>query len=47
MSIKLIKCPKDPEIKYYREVCEEIFRKGRLRYWCKECNLFKNTDEKK
>ena len=40
-----IKCPKDPKMQYYREVCKEIFRKGNMRNWCKACEVFK--DQKK
>ena len=40
MGKSLIKCPKDPKIQYYREVCTEIFRKGNLRKWCKQCEVF-------
>jgi len=42
---RFIKCPKDPKKQYRREVCEEIFRKGDLRAWCKTCEVFQ--DEKK
>ena len=45
MGESLIKCPKDPKIQYYREVCTEIFRKGNLRKWCKHCEVF--HDQKK
>lgn len=45
MGKSLIKCPKDPKIQYYREVCTEIFRKGNLRKWCKHCEVF--HDQKK
>jgi hypothetical protein len=45
MSKSLIKCPKDPKMKYYREACEEIFRKGDIRNWCKSCEFFQ--DQKK
>ncbi len=30
MGKSFVKCPKDPKIQYYREVCTEIFRKGSL-----------------
>ena len=36
-----IKCPKDPKMQYYREVCKEIFRKGNMRNWCKACEVLK------
>ena len=40
MGKSFIKCPKDPEMQYYREVCKEIFRKGNTRNWCKQCEVF-------
>ena len=40
MGKSFIKCPKDPEIQYYREVCKEVFRKGNTRNWCKQCEVF-------
>ncbi len=45
MGKSFIKCPKDPKMQYYREVCKEIFRKGNMRNWCKACEVFK--DQKK
>jgi hypothetical protein len=45
MAELYVKCPKDPEIRYQREVCEKIFRKGNHRLWCKTCAVFQ--DEKK
>jgi hypothetical protein len=42
MSQNYNTCPKDPEIMYFREVCENIFRKGSLRSWCKTCELFQD-----
>jgi hypothetical protein len=41
----LVRCPREPKNRYYREVCEEIFRKGGIRTWCKTCEIFE--DEKK
>ena len=49
MGKLLIKCPRDPRNHYLREVCEEIFRKNDLRYWCKACEAFqekKKTSDK-
>jgi len=40
MGESFIKCPKDPEMQYYREVCKEVFRKGNMRNWCKQCEVF-------
>ena len=45
MGKTFIKCPKDPKMQYYREVCTEIFRKGGMRNWCKNCEVFQ--DQKK
>lgn len=45
MGKSVIKCPKDPQMQYYREVCEKIFRKGNIRNWCKHCEIFQ--DKKK
>ena len=40
MEKELVRCPKDPEIHYYKESCEKIFRKNKIRVWCKDCKLF-------
>jgi len=40
MGESFIKCPKDPEMQYYRKVCKEVFRKGNMRNWCKQCEIF-------
>lgn len=45
MGKTLITCPKDSKIQYYREVCAETFRKGNMRNWCKNCEVFQ--DQKK
>ena len=45
MGKSFIKCPKDPEIQYYREVCKEVFRKGNTRNWCKQCEVFQEQKE--
>ena len=45
MKKAVIKCPKDPKMQYYLEVCTEIFRKGNMRKWCKTCEVFQ--DQKK
>jgi len=49
MGKTFITCPKDPKTQYYREVCIEIFRKGNMRNWCKNCEVFqeqkKTTEE--
>lgn len=40
MSEKLIQCPKDPRMKYLKDVCENVFRKDEFRSWCKKCQNF-------
>ena len=45
MGKHFIKCPKDPQKQYLKEVCEEIFRKNDLRYWCKSCEIFQDKKE--
>ncbi len=45
MNKSFVKCPKDPKMKYFREVCEKVFRKGDIRNWCKTCEVFQ--DQKK
>ena len=42
MSKQFVTCPRDPKNKYLKKVCEEIFRKNDLRYWCKSCELFQD-----
>jgi hypothetical protein len=37
---RLIRCPREPENRYYREVCEEVFRKTGFRTWCQTCEVF-------
>ncbi len=44
MSEELVTCPKDPELHYFRKFCEELFRKGNIRSWCKSCTKFQ-TDK--
>ena len=45
MDKTFIKCPEDPKMQYYREVCTEIFRKGDMRNWCKTCEVFQNQEK--
>ncbi|MBW2575189.1 MAG: hypothetical protein JRC56_06765 [Deltaproteobacteria bacterium] len=45
MDKTFIKCPEDPKMQYYREVCTEIFRKGDMRNWCKNCEVFQNQEK--
>ncbi len=40
MSEELIQCPHDPGNYYFRSVCDDIFRRGGLRRWCRECPHF-------
>ena len=40
MQKDMVKCPKDSEVMYSREVCETVFRKGDIRIWCKSCEVF-------
>jgi hypothetical protein len=42
MKKAIIRCPKDPKMQYYREVCQDIFRKGDIRNWCKNCEVFQD-----
>lgn len=46
MEKELVRCPKDPDIKYYREACETIFRKNNIRVWCKDCKIFLPKENK-
>lgn len=41
---ELISCPKDQNKHYFRSSCEDIFRKGNIRYWCKDCIIFKSEN---
>ena len=45
MTKDMVQCPKDSKIMYQRDVCENIFRKGNMRCWCKTCELFKDEDQ--
>jgi len=45
MVQSFVKCPKDPEMQYDRDVCQEIFRKGDIRNWCKQCEVFQDQKE--
>lgn len=45
MIEKTIHCPKDPDLHYYREICQEIFRKSDMRHWCKQCERFLNEKQ--
>ena len=44
MQAKMIKCPKDAQVMYSREVCENVFRKGNIRTWCKTCEIFQDKE---
>ena len=45
MAEQFIRCPKDSQIEYRREVCENIFRKNDFRIWCRECQNFQPVRE--
>lgn len=45
MAEQFIRCPKDPQIEYRREVCENIFRKDNFRTWCRECQNFQAMEK--
>ena len=45
MTEDMVTCPKDTKIMYQRDVCENIFRKGDLRCWCKHCEVFRDQDQ--
>jgi hypothetical protein len=40
MNKDLIQCPKDPNLQYQRQICQDLFRKHHLRNWCMTCPLF-------
>lgn len=44
MADEYICCPKDPNVKYLKEVCENIFRKEPYRSWCKTCQNFQEGE---
>jgi hypothetical protein len=44
MAEQLVQCPKDPRMEYRREVCENIFRKGKYRSWCQDCEKFRSVE---
>jgi hypothetical protein len=35
MTKDMVQCPKDSKIMYQRDVCENVFRKGNIRCWCR------------
>ena len=45
MAEEIIICPKDTEKQYFRSVCEDVFRKGNIRHWCKDCEAFRSTEK--
>jgi hypothetical protein len=46
MAEELVKCPKESDIMYQREICENIFRKSDIRCWCKTCEIFSEEEER-
>ena len=45
MTKDMVQCPKDSKIMYQRDVCENVFRKGNIRCWCKTCELFRDEEQ--
>ena len=45
MAGKMIECPRDTQTKYNRDECENVFRKGDIRVWCKTCEAFGGKGE--
>jgi hypothetical protein len=44
MTKDMVQCPKDSKIMYQRDVCENVFRKGNIRCWCKTCEVFQDEE---
>jgi hypothetical protein len=44
MADEYIRCLKDPSLRYLKEVCETVFRKGAYRSWCKTCQIFQQGE---
>ena len=44
MKKEKVRCPRDPEIHYYKEACVTIFRKNNIRVWCKDCKVFQHKE---
>lgn len=40
MQQEMVECPRDAKVMYSRDVCENVFRKGDIRVWCKTCEVF-------
>ena len=45
MNEDMVKCPKESDILYQREICETIFRKSDIRCWCKTCEVFSKEEK--
>jgi hypothetical protein len=45
LNNQLIKCPRDPRLEYYRDICQNVFRKGKARFWCKQCEMIKDESK--
>ena len=46
MAEQFIECPKDPSMKYLKNVCENIFRRNGFRIWCQKCRHFESSGAK-
>ena len=44
MSKEFMRCPKDPQMMYYKKICENVFRKDDFRGWCKKCENFMGNE---
>jgi hypothetical protein len=44
MADEYIRCPKDPNVNYLREICETVFRKEAYRSWCKTCQNLQEAE---
>ena len=47
MREEMVRCPKESDIMYQREICENIFRKSDIRCWCKSCEIFRDEEQQK
>jgi hypothetical protein len=45
LNDQFIKCPRDPRLEYYRDICKNVFRKGKARCWCKQCEMIKDESK--
>jgi len=40
----MIECPREKDIFYYRQACEQIIRPAGIRKWCLDCRHFIKDD---